>query len=317
MSHEIQSDDGLIYTGLKPWHGIGKEVDPSISAHEAMMQAGLGWDVQHVPLYVQSGVWNFDKIPSVVGLKRSDTGKILGIATDKYRSLQNSEAFEIFQEVLSTGMAHMEVAGSLKGGRVVWALARIKSDDLAVDSKDLIRPYVLLSLGHDGKTGIRAGFTPNRVVCNNTLTLAHNNAESKLVRVVHRGNVKDNVQALIDAMDLSVQEFRATVEDYRKMLNTPINQADLREYVRVTLGLVEKEDNKRATNIVDKVVGLASAGRGNGYAAGTVWGGFNGVTEYLTHVAGRSNDSRLSSLWFGNNKVVLKRAHEEAMRLVA
>lgn len=322
MSAEILEDDGIVYVGAKPWHGLGIEVDPNITAHEAMMQAKLDWNVEKVPLLYQTapsfvGEPVLRNVDGHVGIKRMDTQRILGVTTPRYEPFQNADGFEVFQQVLDTGMAKIETAGSLKNGRIVWALARIQSEDLAVTGNDLIRPYVLLSFGHDGKRGIKFGFTPIRVVCWNTLSASDTNEASRLVRVAHKGDVKGNVQMLVKALDLTVQEFRATLADYRKMLNTPINQDDLREYVRVSLQLVEKDDNKRATNLINRVTDLAITGKGNAESAGTLWAGFNAVTEYLSHGAGRSADNRYSSLWFGNNKLLLQGAYDEAMRRVA
>lgn len=315
MSHEIES---IAWAGEVPWHGLGVEVDPNISAHEAMMQAGLNWKVEKVPLfYSKAGNPELCEVKGQVGIKRVDSQEILGVTTPAYVPFQNEEAFEVFQRVLDTGLAKFEAAGSLRGGKIVWALAHIQSDDLAVTGGDIVRPYVLLSAGHDAKRAIKAGFTPQRVICRNTLYAAESNDLSRLVRVAHKGAVKANVEALIDAMDLTVQEFRTTAEGYRRMLDTPINQEDLREYVRVTLGLVESTENKRATNVIDKVVGFANDGVGNDPVRGTVWAAYNGVTQWLSHVAGRNADNRFASLWFGNNKQVLQDAHANAMKRVA
>lgn len=319
MSHEITQTDGIAYVGKEPWHGIGVKVDPNINAIEAMRAANLDWSVSKTLIYANpdNEKNGFFPLDGYVGVKRDDNNAILGITTPRYVPFQNAEGFEQFQRVLDTGMAKIETAGSLKGGRIVWALARIQSDDLVVDAGDLIRPFVLLSFGHDGKRGIRFGFTPVRVVCWNTLSAAEQNDNSKLIRVSHKGDVQGSVQMLVNALDLSVQEFRAKVSDYRKMLDTNINADDLRAYVRVTLGLVEKDDNKRSKNIIDKVVGLAHNGIGNAPYANTVYGAYNAITEWLSHHAARNADNRLNSLWFGGNSQVLKAAHENAMKLVA
>jgi hypothetical protein len=101
------------------------------------------------------------------------------------------------------------------------------------------------------------------------------------------------------------------------MLNTSINEEDLRKYVKVVMDLEEKDKNKRATNLIDRITDLASTGRGNKGIAGTLWAGYNAITEFLSHNAGRNADNRFASLWFGNNANVLKKAHEYAMALVA
>ena len=72
-----------------------------------------------------------------------------------------------------------------------------------------------------------------------------------------------------------------------------------------------------ATNLIDKVSNLSYLGVGNGPYANTVWGAFNGISEFLSHQSGRNADNRMTSLWFGSNAGVLRRAHSEAMKLAA
>jgi hypothetical protein len=62
------------------------------------------------------------------------------------------------------------------------------------------------------------GFTPIRVVCANTLALAHaDRAGSKLIRVRHTRRLADNLEALREVLDLADQEFTATAEQYRRL----------------------------------------------------------------------------------------------------
>lgn len=321
MSHEITETDGVVFAKgtAVPWHGIGKEVDPNLSAIQAMHEAGLGWTVEKCLLTTEVAGQSkpVDGYKSIV---RTDTGTVLGIASDRYELYQNAEAFEAFQSVLDTGLAKIETAGSLKGGKVVWALARVQADEENIRAGDAVQPFVLLSHGHDGKRSVKAGFTPIRVVCNNTLTAAESSGASKLVRVFHRGDVKGNVNQVMAAMDLTIQEFRATAFAFRRMANTSISYSDLRQYVKVVLDLEDSSTNRRATNLIDNVAQLALTGRGQDgvdpYSL-SVWDGYNAVTEHLTWNAGRNQGNRFSSLWFGPNKDVLQRAHSEALKLAA
>ena len=318
MSHEITATDGIVYAvgSEKPWHGLGTEVDPNLNAIEVMNAAGLGWNVEKRPvLYsTKDGV---STIPGQVAIVRSDNEDVLGITTNRYSPLTNTEGFSAFQPILDTGLAKIETAGSLKGGKIVWALARMQEEQLTVSEQDKITPYILLSFGHDGLRAIRGGFTPVRVVCWNTLTSAENSASSKLLRVFHRGDVKSHLDKVVEAMDLAMQEFRTTTEQYKKMLNTSISLADIRNYVKVVLDLEESTTNKRATNLINKVTALAENGIGSELASGTVWGAYNAITQHLSHEAGRNADNRYASLWFGQGADVNRRAFNEALKLAA
>ena len=51
---------------------------------------------------------------------------MLDVVGDNWNPVQNSEAFEFFSEYCLAGDMEMHTAGSLKGGQMVWALAKVK-----------------------------------------------------------------------------------------------------------------------------------------------------------------------------------------------
>jgi len=58
---------------------------------------------------------------------------------------------------------------------------------------------------------VKVGFTPVRVVCNNTLCLAHDSEASKLLRVKHTSQIVENLASIRDIMDFARSEFHATI----------------------------------------------------------------------------------------------------------
>src|SRR5205823_12189648 len=97
---------------------------------------------------------------------------------------------------------------------------------------------------HDGSLAVRCGFTPVRVVCANTLAMAHGDDASKLIRVKHTKDVLENLANVREVMDLANQQFEATAEQYRRLARKSINQDDLRKYVRRVLKI---EDDRQAS----------------------------------------------------------------------
>jgi hypothetical protein len=118
-------------------------------------------------------------------------------------------------------------------------------------------------------------------------------------------------------MDLANAEFEATAEQYRRLARKSVNQADLRKYVRRVLKIESEEDiaSTRSKNLVEEIVRLAEAGRGNDLPSirGTYWSAYNGVSEWLTYNRGRSEDNRLNSLWFGAGALTNRHALEVAL----
>ena len=77
----------------------------------------------------------------------------------------------------------------------------------------------------------------------------------------------------------------------------------------------DQEASSRLKNLMEEIVRLAEAGRGNNLPSirGTYWSAYNGVSEWLTYSRGRSEDNRLNSLWFGDSALTNRHALEVAL----
>ena len=320
MAHEITATDTVLYAqGTQvPWHGLAKEVDPNKTLCENAIEHGMNWTMRKDQMYRYAGDGSeLLKVDNRFALVREDTDVVLGVASGDYKLYANMLGYASLDSLVATGMATPNTMGTLRGGAIVWGLLEIKVPDEDVVPGDKIKRYILFSWGNDGKIGIALGYTDVRVVCSNTVHAAWSNSLSKLIRMAHRGQVEANVDNVVKTMDIAQADFLATISDYKKMANTSINQSDLRKYVKTVMQLEEKESNKRATNLIDHVSNLALTGIGNKGIGDTVWGAFNGLTQWMSHEAGRNADNRFASLWFGQNANMLKRAHSEALKLAA
>jgi phage/plasmid-like protein (TIGR03299 family) len=312
MAHEIES---MFFVRSAPWHGLGTKLDNPPTVAEAIKAAGLDWQVEREPLHMGDG----RAAPAFATVRASDR-RILGVVGPKYRPLQNADAFAFFQPFLDAGQARLETAGSLRNGQRVWALARLAGGPLEIVPGDEVERFVLLSNSHDGTLAVRVGFTPIRVVCANTLAMAHGGDASRLIRVRHTASVRDNLEAIRGVMELANQGFEATAEQYRRLAVRTIHQADVKRYVRRVFQVADDaQPSARLADILLTVEALAEAGRGNDrpLVRGTVWAPYNGVTEYLGAVAGRNANSRLNSLWFGDGALTSRRALEIALEMAA
>lgn len=319
MAHEVES---MMYVGKTPWHGLGKAIpeNKKLSIKEAISAAGLDWEVEMRHLFTEDNTGNLHGILNQYVICRTKDKTVLGIVGKDYRPLQNLEAFKWFQPFLEAGEATIETAGSLKGGSRIWVLARIRRDPMEVGKEDVMNHYVLLSNSHDGSLAVRVGFTPIRVVCSNTLCLAHESQASKLLRVKHTTRVRENLESIRETINLAQQEFAATVQQYRRLQGKQIDSRDLVKYVRVVFGLKDKEKTpaqRKQEKIVPSVMLLFEDGRGSQRAGTNYWGAYNAVNEYLNYFRGKTQDNTLDSLWFGNGSRINKRALEVAMKMTA
>jgi len=136
--------------------------------------------------------------------------------------------------------------------------------------------------------------------------------------VLHTKNVVRAIEGLREVMDAANGRFEASAEQYRKLAKFKVSRADLRKYVKMVLEVENEDEADLPTPTMNKIrsiLCLAEKGRGND--GKTLWSGYNGVTEYLGTEFGRKQDTRLDSLWFGQNASLSQRALEIALTMAS
>lgn len=311
MAHQLElinDQAAMFFVGETPWHGLGTRLNHAPSIEEGLEAAKLNWTVGRRDLHLADG-----RSVSHKAIVRESDNSILGVVGPSYRPLQNAEAFEWFRPLLDAGLAELHTAGSLFNGKKVWCLAKLCRPAMEIQPGDVVDKFIMLSNSHDGHRAVRVGFTPVRVVCNNTLSLAHRSDESQLIRVLHSQRVVQNLESLRELINVVDARFEATADQYRALARRDINQADLKRYVCLVLEMNPDRLSTIEENRITKVMELATAGKGN--SGSTWWDAYNGVTEYLSYAAGRIQDRRLDSVWFGTGAHTNVRALSTALEL--
>ena len=313
MAHMIEIIDGvaqIAYAGEKPWHGLGKEVPSDLSPEQMMEAAGLDWDVNLVPAYSEIA----GKKVSIghSALVRSSDNKVLDVVTDDWKPCQNKDAFEFFTDFVAHGDMEMNTAGSLRDGRVVWALAKVK-ESFSLFKGDQVDGYLLFTNPHLYGQSIDVRFTPIRVVCNNTLTLSLNTKSNKMAKVSHRVEFDgDEVKEMLGIAKDKLTKYK----DMAQFLGSKRYTADslIEYYNKVFPVLSQKEKARKEISKNAKIaLDIIEQQPGSEFAKGSWWQAFNGVTFMTDHIIGRSNDNRLTSAWFGANKALKNKALELAV----
>lgn len=316
MAHEVES---MIYVGAKPWHGLGRAFIVPPTLEEALVAAGLDWEVGTKKLQTT----DTQEIVAALATYRKTDERILGVVGPSYKPLQNKEAFEFFRPFIDANEATIETAGSLRNGQRVFVMAKINRDPMVVKGNDVVDKYVLLSNSHDGTLAVRVGFTSVRVVCQNTLHMAHEDKASRLLRIKHSGNVSLNLNKVQEIMNMANAEFEATAEQYRLLANTEISGKDLEKYVKIIFAqkktLEEKSLEEINSRVLSDIIPLFEKGRGNDMQEirGTYWAAYNAVNEYLQYERGETAEGRIDSLWYGSSAQLNKKALDTALILAA
>lgn len=192
MSANVET---MFYVREKPWHGLGTEVQEAPASADALVYAGLDWSVIQKDVFTEDGVL----ISGYKANLRDTDNAALGIVSDRYKVVQNQDAFQFTDDLLGAGVTY-ETAGALQGGRKVWMLARMPHRYIIAG--DEIASYLVVMNSHDGSSGIKVAMTPIRVVCQNTLNLALNSAR-RVWTTKHTENVMGRIHEAEETLGLA------------------------------------------------------------------------------------------------------------------
>jgi phage/plasmid-like protein (TIGR03299 family) len=310
-----------------PWHGHGTAITGAVSTAEALQWASLDWTVSLAPVYHRSllAVVKDDgttdrpmlQVPSHSIVVRDTDDRVLGVVGSDWRPLQNRDAFAWFDPFLANGYAEIETAGSLRGGRRVWILARIVGADVDVGGGDTVRPYILLSHGHDGSLAIRAGLTMIRVVCENTCSAAIDAGDKNggLVKLLHSSGAGQRLADVREAILAARGRISDVATRYRELTTLQIRND--RQVAALVAAAWPDLSPAGKVKRYDQIQELRHAAPGHDLATanGTAWGLYQALTEYVTHHAGRGESTRLDSMAYGNGAAALRRGLQAATDL--
>ena len=325
----------LIYTMMSadqlPWHGIGTVVTGKQTSKEAIVAAGLDWQVKKIPNeYTVRGPGR-SKI-KIIGkgfqVVREDNNESLGNVGNRWTPQQNREGFEFMDAVIGRKAAVYETAGALGRGEKTWMLAKV-GGLVTVGGDDVLDKYFLIANAHDGTKAIKFAVTTVRVVCANTLHLALTEAEKgeNIFSIRHTSNAADKVDKVIEYLDIATKKFEDFTDMAKAMTKVKINTAKFDEF----LGLVgidtEAEGGKKESTYTDiKNAFESGAGSKLVTARGTLWGALNAITNYTTHTrptrvtktSGFKSEAeaRLNSVWFGSGASMNEKALRVAQGMV-
>lgn len=221
----------MFYTREKPWHGLGTMVAEAPNSKDALRLAGLNWKVLQEPVYTE----NKELIQGYKANVRDTDRKVLGVVTDRYKVIQNEEAFAFTDTLLGEGVRY-ETAGSLQEGRRVWMLARLPREFIIGGER--ISPYMVFSNTHDGSGAVKTALTPIRVVCNNTLNLALRTAKRSW-SMIHTGDISGKIVEAKNTLLLADEYMTALGQEFEDLRKIKLSEKQVLDYIKILLPMEE------------------------------------------------------------------------------
>lgn len=295
MSHDLTlREDGtteFFSAVTRGWHNLGQLSEKKLTAAEAIKEAKLDWEVEKVPvLHEVEG--DYHQVPEQFVIRRKDNNRPLGVVSDKYQIIQNSETFAFADDIIGSGQAVWDTAGSIAGGKITFMQVELEGHlFLNSDPEDKTLKKVLFLNSHDGSKALMGMITPIRTVCQNTMNAALRNCSNQF-KIRHRKNYASKKQEAQQILNLAIGYFDDLQIVMNQLAEEEVTSSYVEGFVSSLIPSAKEVTATRTENKRDDIVYLFSNGRGN--KGRTKWDLFNAVTEYVDHHSvGRITTSRL------------------------
>jgi phage/plasmid-like protein (TIGR03299 family) len=331
MAHELDLSNGranFVSYKQPAWHGLGTVLQDVMTVEDALKHGGLAFHVEKRP---NNHVIEWEGQEKIITSAesfftfRTDTLSVLGDKLGKdYTVLQNTDALNILDTLVAQDCGiSFESAGSLKGGKVVFVCCKMP-EPIVVGANDITEQYLVMCNSHDGSMAVKVMFTPVRVVCQNTLTMAMSRAK-KNHSIRHTSNVKENVNQAMKVLGIAHQNHDLAEQAFNELSKVKMNQQAFWNYVGNVFATPDERTKLRSGEPATKVISsikqkaingvleFAEVGVGQQEAgAGTGWWAYNAVSGYASNLKAYSSAEKRFE-YLTTDTGVLDRAFELAM----
>ena len=260
----------------KPWDGIGAPVYGAATSKEAIKLAKLDWTIEGKPIYDE----NCEEIKGFKANTRSSDNNVLGIVSDKYKVVQNQEAFDFTDSLIGNGLIY-ETAGSLRGGKTIWLLGKMPERYIAGDE---FEPYICFTNNHDGTGAVRCCMTPVRVICQNTLNLALQTA-TRSWSAIHRGNISMKLEDARQTLRLANKYLVSLDEEADRLANQSMSDGEIHDALDKLFPLDENATDRQKRTVQeakDQII-ICTVAPDLQQFLNTKWGFINAISDYVGH----------------------------------
>ncbi len=233
--------ESLFYVRETPWHGQGVRVEEAPTSADAIRLAGLDWTVSSREMFLADGT----KVEGNYMNVRDTDERQLGVVGDRYKIVQNSDAFEFTDELLGEGVKY-ETAGSLQDGKVIWLLAKLPNKFEILGDK--VDPYVVFTNTHDGSGAVKIAMTPVRVVCNNTLNMALKSAK-RTWSARHTGSIENKLNDAMQTLELASEYMDAQKNLFEDLYKIKTPDSKIMQFVDALVPVTDKMTSRQLDNV--------------------------------------------------------------------
>lgn len=335
------------------WHGLGKTFgqDEKMTLPNALVAAKGDFKVHKLPLVVNTPDGTQATVQGKIAIMREPTEddnvwQYFGTAGENYGLIQNTELCKIFDPLAE--MWPVETIGVLGKGKSLFFTLAVGG---ATVGGEAVERYFLVNDVKDGGTKLSVLFTPVRVVCQNTLSMALKQATTQVALQHFSG-----VGAELDFRVKLIKQLTRSMDDSMKVLETMAKKQLTKTEVLDIFAAAHPHPNRPSTAALitddltpmevaelgeDNVARAMSANeawlgavaRANGrrdacselfskindehsQISGTAWAAYNAVVEVADYRRANDEDAASADSLFGLRLLEKRRAFQRTMEYV-
>lgn len=267
------------------------KVQGSATSEEVLNKAGLNFDVLQEPILDSRG----KVIPGYRNNCKNDTHQCLGIVSDKYRVVQNRDAFAFIDGLIGPNAEYLN-AGACKNYKVNWIQVKLQPRTIMGDGYN---NYLFFKNSFDGGSSVKVCVTPVRIACTNMLNLALRRAK-RVFSIRHTGDIAEKIREADMTLELSERYLTEVQEDYVRLARIKFTAQQVNSFWEQLYPIAKDANATTKQNAERKREQLVNAYNANdlGNFRGTAFGVVNAVSNTVSPET--AQPLRMTDSWFGN-----------------
>lgn len=224
--------------------GFGEVIVNATSYDDVLAQAGLNWTVSAHPVYTEVNGKQIEVPGSNIIVREADE-KPLGIVSDKYKIVNNSDAFAFTESIFNSKEIEFIRGGSYRGGSSTWLEAKITGEySILGDDVDC---YLIFMNSHDGTGSVKCMIVPERIVCSNALNIPLRD-QSRHWRCVHSGDPMKKIDEAREILLAGSSYMNALNRECEMLQSIKISDSQVMQFINRLFPINDEMSDKQKEN---------------------------------------------------------------------
>lgn len=224
--------------------GFGEKIVDAKSYDDVLAQAGLNWTVSAHPVYTEVNGKQIEVPGSNIIVREADE-KPLGIVSDKYKIVNNADAFAFTESIFNSKEIEFVRGGSYRGGSSTWLEAKITGEySILGDDVDC---YLIFMNSHDGTGSVKCMIVPERIACSNALNIPLRD-QSRHWRCVHSGDPMKKIDEAREILLAGSSYMNALNRECEMLQSIKISDSQVMQFINRLFPINDEMSDKQKEN---------------------------------------------------------------------